>query len=335
MMSVLATLVAIGCYTDAAHPKGLHLVLVDETSSEMSLADSLPAENPLYLAKSGTILYANWRDGLKSFRLADGKLEPIDFVSLEGSAMCYVAAMPDGQRVTWAAYLNGLAGMVAVKDGVFGQVTTHRHCGKGPNLPRQDAAHPHSAVPAPDGRSFAVCDLGLDAIVTYPQGRRVATTPAGAGPRHILFHPNGCLALVVFELGNHLATYEWSDEKGLGRQLDIQRTLPDGPTGRPVDTAAAVRLSPDGRRAIVSNRGEDSLVAFDLNAETGRLAFAARTHLAGSWPRDFIFLSDTLVLVTMERSGELHTLRYNPETGAFIPLKTLGGLHRPVCACAL
>ena len=335
MMSALVTLVAIGCYTDAAHPKGLHLVRVDETSGKMSLVASLPADNPLYLAKSGNILYANWRDGLKSFRIAEGKLEPVDFISLGGSAMCHVAVMPGGQRVTWAAYLNGLAGLVEVKDGVFGQETSHRHCGKGPNQPRQDGAHPHSAVPAPDGTRYAVCDLGLDEIVTYPQGRRVATTPAGAGPRHILFHPNGRLALVVFELGNYLATYEWSDGNGLGRQLDIQRTLPEGSTGRPVDAAAAIRLTPDGRRAIVSNRGEDSLVAFNLNAETGHLAFAARTRLSGSWPRDFIFLSDTLVLVTMERSGELLTLRYNPETGAFALLERLGGLHRPVCACAL
>ena len=61
-MSALVTLVAIGCYTDAAHPKGLHLVRVDETSGKMSLVASLPADNPLYLAKFGNILYANWRN---------------------------------------------------------------------------------------------------------------------------------------------------------------------------------------------------------------------------------------------------------------------------------
>ena len=47
-------------------------------------------------------------------------------------------------------------------------------------------------------------------------------------------------------------------------------------------------------------------------------------------PRDFVFVSSTLVLVACERSGEVHALRYDAETGAFTPLATLGGLYRPV-----
>ena len=162
----------------------------------------------------------------------------------------------------------------------------------------------------------------------------VATTPAGAGPRHILFHPNGRLAFVVFELENYLAAYEWSDEKGLGRLLDQQRTLPAWPTGRGAngDLAAAVRFSPDMKRVIVSNRGEQSLVAYDFDEATGKLKFKARTVLPGSWPRDFIFLNDTLAIVTMERSGEVHTLRYDAEKGTFSVLGTCSGLFRPVAA---
>ena len=34
--------------------------------------------------------------------------------------------------------------------------------------------------------------------------------------------------------------------------------------------------------------------------------------------------------VALERSGEVHALRYDAETGAFTPLATLGGLYRPV-----
>lgn len=326
--------VYIGCYTDSAHTNGLWAVDVNETTGAIAPVASYAENNPLYFTKIGDVLYSNWADGLASFRVDGAKLTPIDRLSLGGRAMCHVAAMPGGKAVTWAAYSNGLAGDVAVADGKFGKVTSNEHVGRGPNAARQERAHPHCAVPTPDGRGYVVCDLGMDQIVRYPQGTAFKTTPAGAGPRHILFHPNGRLAFVVFELENYLGVYEWSDAKGLGAQLDLQRTLPSWPTGREAngDLAAAVRFSPDGRRVIVSNRGEQSLVTYDFDEKTGKLALKARSFLPGSWPRDFIFLGDTLAVVTMERSGEVHTLRYDAESGAFKVLATCGDFFRPVAA---
>lgn len=334
MIGILAMVVYIGCYTDSAHTNGLAVVEVNEATGAIAPVVSYAEDNPLYFARIGDVLYANTTDGLASFRIDGAKLTRIDRISLGGRAMCHLAAMPGGKAVTWAAYANGLSGLVEVSDGKFGKVTKREHVGSGPNLPRQDRAHPHCAVPTPDGRGYAVCDLGMDTIVRYPEGTPFATTPAGAGPRHILFHPNGRLAFVVFELENYLAAYEWSDEKGLGRLLDQQRTLPAWPTGRGAngDLAAAVRFSPDMKRVIVSNRGEQSLVAYDFDEATGKLKFKARTVLPGSWPRDFIFLNDTLAIVTMERSSEVHTLRYDAEKGTFSVLGTCSGLFRPVAA---
>ena len=36
--------------------------------------------------------------------------------------------------------------------------------------------------------------------------------------------------------------------------------------------------------------------------------------LPGSWPRDFIFVTETLALVAMERSGDVLALRYEAAT---------------------
>ena len=156
-------------------------------------------------------------------------------------------------------------------------------------------------------------------------------SPAGAGPRHLLFHPNRHLAFLVSELGNLISTLRWDAETGF-RLLDMQSTLPPGDTGRGPngDLAAAIRLTPDLKRIVVSNRGENSLVAFDFDEATGRLAFKGRTLLPGSWPRDFIFVTETLALAAMERSGEVHTLRYETSTGKFEVISTLGNLFRPV-----
>ena len=52
--------------------------------------------------------------------------------------------------------------------------------------------------------------------------------------------------------------------------------------------------------------------------------------LSGNWPRDFIFVNDTLALVACERSGEVLAMRYDASTGVFSQIAVLGGLYRPV-----
>ena len=362
-MMLFAMIVYLGCYTDEARPNGLKALSLDEATGSMEVVAEYPVSNALYQALSpdGKWLYSCSGEGLAAFDVSresrEGFLacrtgESGEFPSclsctscLKLSAalreplaldLCHIAAMPDGKRVVFADYRNGFAGSVAVEGGRFGEPIIHRHSGSGPNLPRQDKAHCHQALPLPDGSGYAVCDLGLDEIVEYPSGRIFKTTPAGAGPRHLLFHPNGRLAFLVSELGNLITTLSWSPNEGF-RTLDTLSTL-ENPVNlvNPVQNstganlAAAIRFTPDGKRVVVSNRGENSLVVYDFDDSTGRMCFKARTLLPSSWPRDFVFVSSTLALVAMERSGEVHALRYDPDSGAFTRLSTLSGLFRPV-----
>lgn len=346
-MNVGKQKIALGCYTDASHPNGLKMLELDESSGVMSVLAERPVSNALYqaLSSDGKYLYSCTGEGLASFR-AEG-LEPVDSISL-GSCVCHVAAMPDGKRVVFADYLGGFAGSVAVENGKFGEVVTHRHSGSGPNLPRQDKAHCHQALPTPDGKGYCVVDLGLDQIVEYPSGRVFRTSPSGAGPRHLLFHPDGRLAFLVSELGNLVTSLSWSPTEGF-RTLDVLPTIisrrdaetqsgsqnlcASAPQRENYSIAAAIRFTSDMKRIVVSNRGEDSLAVYDFDSATGRLAFKARTFLAGSWPRDFMFVTENLALVALERSGEVHALRYNGATGDFKMIATLGGLFRPVALC--
>lgn len=324
--------VALGCYTDASHPNGLKMLELDEGSGAMSVIAERPVSNALYqaLSSDGKYLYSCTGEGLASFR-AEG-LEPVDSISL-GSCVCHVSAMPDGKRVVFADYLGGFAGSVEVEDGRFGQVVKHQHSGCGPNLPRQDKAHCHQAIPMPNGDGYCVVDLGLDQIVEYPSGRVFRTSPVGAGPRHLLFHPNGHLVFLVYELGNLVSSLSWSPADGF-KLLDTYSTIIDLSRKERKDhkdsAAAAIRFTPDGRRVVVSNRGENSLAVFDFDESTGKLALKARTMLAGDWPRDFIFVSDSLALVACERSGEVLALSYAKDDGVFKTVATLGGLFRPV-----
>ena len=383
--------VYVGCYTDAEHPCGLKALELDAATGAMSVVVEFPVANALSIALSpdGRTLYSCSGGALVSFAANGPQLTPIDRIDV-GVHLCHVASMPDGKRVVWADYLGGAAGSVEVEDGRFGRLVRHRHSGSGPNLPRQDAPHCHQALPLPDGSGYCAVDLGLDKIVTYPEGRSYSpvrgqspdfrgvsppnlqglspnfrglspqiTGPVptqigglspnilgpvpGAGPRHLLFHPNGYLAFLVYELANMLTSLRWSRANGFSL-LDSASTILKSPnlpipqSQNPKNLAAAIRLSPDGKRVVVSNRGENSLVAFRFDEATGALSDGVRTILPGDWPREFIFVTDTLALAAMERSGEIHALRYDPPTGRFsamgtVPQKNVGtvpGIHRPV-----
>lgn len=323
----------LGSYTDEAHPDGLRVVSLDPETGSLEVVPSHAVPGAIYQALSpdGRILVSTRMGGVASFHADVGDLSAIDAADLGGTP-CHVSVSADGRSVFWADYANGRAGSVAFgPDGRFGAVRTWRHEGDGPNKPRQDRAHCHQALPAPDGRGFYVTDLGLDEIVRYPDGLRIAVPPAGAGPRHMVFHPDGRLGFLAHELGNLVTSFRIRDD-GSFEFLDSKPTLPPGDTGRGYngDLAAAIRLAPDLRRVVVSNRGENSLVSFGFDPATGALSPAARSLLPGSWPRDFVFVSDTLAVVAMERSGDVHSLRHDPATGSFSVLSSLHGFFRPV-----
>ena len=60
-------------------------------------------------------------------------------------------------------------------------------------------------------------------------------------------------------------------------------------------------------------------------AENGETAVSKALSL-----KPDVIVTETLALAAMERSGEVHTLRYETSTGKFEVLSTLGNLFRPV-----
>ena len=311
---------------------GGYVLSVNPQSGAVEKIGAQRLHHAVYLAYApdGRHIYSCSDTGLASFAAEGAALSLIDEVSLPGGP-CHVSAMPDGRRLAWAEYMGGTCGSVEVADGRFAKAVVHRHSGSGPNLPRQAGPHCHQAVPTPDGKGYCVVDLGLDRIVEYPSGRAFHTSPDGAGPRHLIFHPNGRLAFLVYEMGNLVSSLSWSPADGF-KLLDTLPTLPHSllPVSYSTNLAAAIRFTPDGKCIVVSNRGENSLVVFDFDEATGKLTFKARTLLSGDWPRDFAFVGDDIVLVAFERSGEVQTLRYDSESGMFAPLGALGGFYRPL-----
>lgn len=321
----------VGCYTNDAHPEGIHVIDVDPVSGALRRLSSVQLPNAIYQAQSpcGRYLVSCMQGGLAAFRIKNGALAPTDRIEWGGQCLCHVSVMPNGKRVCWADYLAGEAGSIGFENGRFvvGSLVRHRHEGCGPNLPRQASAHCHQAIPLPNGCGYAVVDLGLDRISVYPQALHCLTNPKGAGPRHLAIHPSGRYAFLASELGNLVSVYRL---KG-GRDFEFASafsTLPEDWKGE--SAVAAIRVSSDGRRVFVSNRGHDSIAAFAFDAAFERLTKLSVTPLPGAFPRDFDFLpGGREVLVTLERSDALVFLRGDSDTGGFLEIGRLDGFYRP------
>ena len=256
---------------------------------------------------NGKFLLATTMDGaveVVSFAIDDsGKLSLVSRQPAAGTSPAYVCVETSGRNVLLVNYVNGdKRGNIRVypidSDGVIGAPSEHIEIddSTGPNAERQDVSHPHMIVTTPDNRFAVVPDLGTDKVYLYAldtaAGRlslsRTLDLPAGAGPRHIAFHPTRPRMYVINELDSTLATFTFDADDNWAR-ASVLTTLPKGyqqPTERP-NTTADIHVHPNGKFLYGSNRGHDSIVIYQLDAD-GMPSYLANESTRGAWPRAFM-----------------------------------------------
>ena len=229
----------------------------------------------------------------------DGSLELLGRRSTHGLASCHLTTDPAGEFLYCANYTSGSFNEFRLKDGLFGGPESERyfetHGTLGPNTARQEHSHAHCTVFTPDGQYLCIVDLGVDEVQLYAftPGKGIEPEPVfryhsvnpGAGPRHLLFSPDGRTAWLANELDNTVSVLDYRNG-----ELKHRATLSTLPADfREYSKVAAVRLSPDGRFLCVSNRGHDSFACYAV-APDGGLDLREIVPSAGVSPRDINFL---------------------------------------------
>ena len=324
-------------------PNALKIVEVDADTGEIAVRGSLPVANATYIAVNGarTRLYTSLADpsGEK------GKNGGVAVYALDPAggdpAPCHLSLSPDEKKLVFAEYGRGTAGWVDLKaDGTFAKETLMGIVSEdptGPNKPRQDRPHCHCARVTPDGKYICIVDLGTDRVKVYSAAtgkfvRDVITVPAGAGPRHITFHPNGRFAFLLFELENYVTSYRYED--GTFTPVQQLKLTPEGFTD--FSKAAAIKLSADGSELYCSNRGHESLAVFSVNAETGALARRGIVKLDGAFPWDFELMPGGKVFaVGFQKDGVLRTYRYDKAACTLTPLADVKDMGSTFCTTFL
>ena len=303
-------LLYVGTYTENTPSEGIYLVRMDTGSGALSRVGVVSAgTNPSFLAihPNRRTLYAvnevadyKGKDSgaVSAFAIDrdSGSLRLLNTQPSEGAAPCYVSVDRTGRALLVANYMGGNVALLPIRrDGrLNGATHVARHVGFGPNPERQEKPHAHCIIPDPSNRYALAADLGVDHVLVYrlnPRGGSMqhlesgdVRLKAGAGPRHLAFHPRLPLLFVANELDNTVTALRFNPDVGSLSVVGTWSTLPEGWTR--ASFVADIHVAPSGKFLYVSNRGHNSIAVFSV-ADTGDLALAQVIATEGNWPRNF------------------------------------------------
>ena len=257
--------------------------------------------------------------GLIAFAIdrKSGQLTQLAEAAMNGFGPTHVSIDSSGQWVMAAGYNSGrIASYPILSDGRLETAVSDLFAGQ----------NAHQILSAPSGSAVFVPCLGSNYIAQYKidtkTGILQAQVPASlatgtGGPRHMAFHPNGQWAYVLNELASTVQALRFNT-----RTLQLARLeKPVSTLASPVrgNSGAEVQVHPSGKFVYTSNRGDDSIALFSVNAD-GSLTFQNTTKTGGEAPRHFsIDPTGKWLLIANQNSNSLTIMTIDHATG-FISL---------------
>jgi len=317
----------VGTYTP--NGGGIYLFRQDAASgalTQMQVLDDI--RNPTWLAvnPARTRLYAvseidnyqGLRGGAVVSYAIDGEsyqLKRLGAVSSAGTTPTYVSVHPSGKFAFVANYGGGNVAVFPLgADGALGEATDVRpsvgprhHARAVDDPPGQfavsdhDSPHMHMVASDPSGQFVIANDSGLDLTLVWrldaqtgrllPAAVPVLSAPAGAGPRHFAFHPNGRIFYNLYEHDAKIAVYDYDPAKAAFKQKQLVSVLPPKFSGS--NLSSEVVVAADGRFLYVSNRLHNAVAVFAVAAD-GQLRMISDVWVHADYPR----------CVTIDPAGE-------------------------------
>ncbi|MBM3981625.1 MAG: lactonase family protein [Planctomycetes bacterium] len=257
-----------------------------------------------------------------------GELKFLNRVSAEGTAACYLDVDATGKAVLVANYTSGSVASLPVKaDGSLGdKASFFQHKGSSVNEKRQKEPHAHCIVVSPDNKYAFAADLGTDQILCYkldPATAKLtandppfAKAPAGAGPRHLTFHPNGKGVYVINELLNSITVFDYDKATGKLNEKQTLSTLPADFKG--TSYCADLKFTPDGKYLYGTNRGHDSIACYRVS-DDGKLTLIGIEPSLGKGPQNLAVAGGAWLLCANMSGNNLAVFKIDPATGKLKP----------------
>jgi 6-phosphogluconolactonase len=328
----------VGTYTDHGS-KGIYAYRFDSATGQSTLL-GLAAESAqpsfLAIASSGKFLYAinemsqfngQATGAVSAFAIqpTTARLTLLNQISSRGAGPAHIMLDRGGKYALVSNYDAGSIALFPVlDDGRLGEATAFvQHKGSSVNKERQEGPHAHAAVFSPDNHFVIVADLGLDQLLVYRfdaaagtlgNDPQIVRAVPGAGPRHLVFDAAGLHLYVINEMQSTVVTYRYDATNGTLRELQIVSALPKRFTR--TSEAAEIEMHSSGKFIFTSNRGDDSIAVFAVNAKDGTLTPVEIDSTGGKTPRNFVLdPTGAWLLAANQDSDDIVVFRVDPRSG--------------------
>jgi 6-phosphogluconolactonase len=250
-----------------------------------------PTSMPLAIRPDHRFLYAALRSAafpVSSFAIAprSGRLSHLGTAPLPDS-MAYIVTDRSGRFLLGASYPGAKL--------AINPIDAEGRVGERPIQVLSTRPKAHCVVVDGSNRYVYCTNLGGDLIMQLRFDAALGTvsanmpaaiaTPAGGGPRHLAFHPNGRFLYLLNETDATLCAY--AVDPGNGTLAEAQTgvaSLPRDFAGKP--SAADLHVTPDGRFLYASERATSTLATFRIDAANGTLSLLRR-YPTETTPRGF------------------------------------------------
>lgn len=341
----------VGTYTGEGS-EGIYLYRFNAADGSVdSIGVTKGVKNPSYLALSpdqSNIYAVNERADSSeasvsafSFDKAKEQLTFLNKQSSLGSAPCYVSVDKKGKAVFVGNYGGGSVAVYPIqKDGSLGKPGSFiQHRGSSVNKSRQNSPHVHCTIISPDNGHLLVSDLGTDKVYGYSfndqrlqlqeKASFIYQAEAGAGPRHLTFHPGGAFAYLVNELNGSVVAFDYRADSL--RKIQSVSMVPSDYKG--TISGADIHLSPDGKFLYVSNRGSmDNIVIYAVDQGKGTLKKIGVQSSGGEHPRNFVIdPTGNYLLVANRNTDNIVIFKRDKEDGSLSRTGEEIKVSQPVC----
>ena len=283
-----------------------------------------PDKKHIYAAGEGST------SAVSAFKvIEDGQLQFINMVNSNGKGPCHISVNNTGERAVVSNYGGGTVSTYTIENNgalnEASQVFNHNTDSL--------VSHAHSAQFYE--KDLFVSDLGRNAVYKYQLDNdnykladsSIVKMTDNAGPRHFSLTKDGQFIYIINEYANTVTSGKKTAE-GFELLQDIS-TLDDN--FKEKSYCADIHLSKDEQFLYGSNRGENSIVVFKRDTNTGKLEKTQNISVHGDWPRNFtIDPSGKFLLVANQKSHNISVFKIDNISGKLTFLNSTE-LPTPVC----
>lgn len=299
---------------------GIKVYDVDMKKGRFTEKNEVEITNSSYITLSHNykFLYSITDEGVVAFRiLEDGNLEFINRGAINGMRGCFLSTDFEGKFLFVAGYHDGKVTVLRLReDGGVGEITDEIfHKGLGNVAERNFRPHVNCVKMTRDNHYLCAADLGMDHINIYRLNHVTGTlkqvdvvrSELESAPRHLTFSKNGKFMYVVHELKNYIDVYSYEekdDEPYFEKIQNISTLLSEDTTGV---AASALQFSKDYKYLLSSNAGDNSVILYEADSQSGMLSPVLCLPISGDYPKDASLFPDNKHLVSLNHESNTLT----------------------------